>query len=106
MKKILFLTCIVLMLSTACENKSFFEFDRPVQNPWTTLGEFDRAAIGSYFRLYATGAYANAFSIWCLYKNAEADDVAWVAAGDSWGYFRTRKTKRIFYPLYLTTGTK
>jgi hypothetical protein len=106
MKKILFLTCIVLMLSTACENKSFFEFDRPVQNPWTTLGEFDRAAIGSYFRLYATGAYANAFSIWCLYKNAEADDVAWVAAGDSWGYFRDTQNQKNFLPTVFNDGYK
>jgi len=106
MKKILFLTCIVLMLSTACENKSFFEFDRPVQNPWTTLTEFDRAAIGSYFRLFATGSYGNAYNIWCLYKNAEADDVSWIAAGDSWGYFRDTQNQKQFLPSVFTDSYK
>jgi hypothetical protein len=106
MKKILFLTCIVLMLSTACENKSFFEFDRPVQSPWTTLSEFDRAAIGSYYRLFATGSYSDAYNVWCLYKNAEADDVSWISAGDSWGYFRDTQNQKQFLPGVFTDSYK
>lgn len=98
MKKILFLICIVLMLCTACKKESFFDLERPVQSPWTTLADFDRAAIGSYFRLFATGGYSNAYNSWTLYKNAEADDVSWIAPGDSWGYFRDSQNQKQFLP--------
>ena len=76
-----------MMLFTACENESFFEFERPVQSPWNTLSEFDRAAIGGYSGLFQSKALENPYTISSLYKNAEADDVSWISAGDL-GIFR------------------
>ncbi len=106
MKKISFLTCIVLMLFTACENEAFFEFERPVQSPWTTLPEFDRAAIGGYSGLFQSKALENPYTISSLYKNAEADDVSWISAGDSWGYFRDTHNQKQFLPNVFVTSYK
>lgn len=103
MKKIIVvLSFIVFILFTGCENKEFFELERPVVNPWTTLADFDRAAVGSYNRLFSVGAYTAPFSTWYLYKNAEADDIAWLSAGDSWGYFRDSESQKQFLPAVWT----
>jgi tetratricopeptide (TPR) repeat protein len=102
MKKIIFFTFIVLTLFTGCENKAFFELERPIQNPWTTLSDFDRAPIGAYNKLFSVGGYGDIFSTWYLYKNAEADDVSWLSAGDSWGYFRDSNSQKQFLPQVFT----
>ncbi|NCA80124.1 MAG: hypothetical protein EOM76_08075 [Sphingobacteriia bacterium] len=102
MKKISFITCIVLMLFTACENETFFEFERPVQSPWNTLPELDRAAIGGYWGLFQKDPYI----VSTLYKNAEADDVSWISAGDSWGYFRDTENQKQFLPDVFVTSYK
>ncbi len=89
MNKIIVLICIVFMLSTACENPEFFELERPVQSPWQSLPEFERAALGAYNRLYAIGDWGNYYNIWVLYRNAVADDCEWATPGDkTWGWYR------------------
>ena len=64
----------------------------------TTLYDFDRAAIGAYSTMFATGSYNSGFAAWICYKNAEADDVSWLSAGDSWGYFRDSQNQKQFLP--------
>lgn len=88
MKKFLYISIITLILFSSCENKAFFEFERPSQTPWTLLTDFDRAPIGAYYNLFQRGGYDDAYASWQLYQNAVADDVSWVNTGDSWGWFR------------------
>lgn len=94
MKKILLLTALILQVS-ACKNEGFFELERPVQSPWTKLGEFDRAVVGPYALLFAKGDWGNVYNYWYLYKNAVADDVAWATPGDgTWGWYRDTEANK------------
>ena len=104
MRKIIFLICFSLMQITACENKDFFELERPVQSPWTKLNEFDRAVIGPYTLLFAKGDWGNVFNYWYLYKNAVADDVAWATPGDgTWGWYRDTEANKAWTDELFTT---
>ena len=102
MKKIIFFAFIVLTLFTGCKDKAYFELERPVINPWITLNDFDRVPIGAYNKIFSVGGYGDGFSTWYLYKNAEADDVSWISAGDSWGYFRDSQSQKQFLPAVFT----
>lgn len=104
MKKILFLICAVLMLSTACKNEAFFELERPVESPWTTLADFDRAAIGSYNTLFLTSDYNSGFNAWNMYKNDVGDDVACISSGFGWGYYRDAQNQKQFLPNVFTVA--
>ena len=95
MKKNMFLACLVLMLVSACEDKKYFELERPVESPWTKLDEFDRAPIGVYSTLFVFGDWGNKFNYWYLYKNAVGDDVAWSTPGDpTWGWYRDTENNK------------
>jgi hypothetical protein len=75
MKKII-IYIVVLIGLVSCENKEFFELERPPQNPWLTLPEFDRAVIGPYAQLFAWGNFGNIYNYWYAFRNATADDMA------------------------------
>src|ERR1035437_4320108 len=95
MKKTIILACIILMQLTACNDKKFFDLQRPVQSPWTKLDEFDRAPIGGYALLFASGDWGNKFNYWYLFKNAVGDDVAWSTPGDpTWGWYRDTQNNK------------
>jgi tetratricopeptide (TPR) repeat protein len=96
MKKIIFYAGIVFLLVTSCENKDFFELERPVERPWLTLTEFERAPIGSYREIFATNtSWGNGYNYWYIYKNAVGDDVAWATPGDaSWGWYRDTENEK------------
>ncbi len=95
MKKTIFLACIILMQVTACNDKKYFELERPVESPWTNLAEFDRAPIGGYGELFAKGDWGNVYNYWYLYKNAVGDDVAWSTPGDNaWGWYRDTENNK------------
>lgn len=98
MKKMIFLAFIFSAIFIGCEDKAYFELERPITSPWTTLYDFDRAAIGAYNTIFSTGSYNSGFAAWLLYKNAEADDISWISAGDSWGYFRDSQNQKQFLP--------
>lgn len=96
MKKIILLACIFLIQLTACEDKQFFELERPVESPWNTLTEFERAPMGSYAELFAWGDWENPYDFWYLFKNAVGDDVAWATPGDNgWGWYRDTENNKI-----------
>ncbi len=95
MKKTIYLAFIFLLLHTACNDKKYFELERPVESPWTKLAEFDRAPIGAYGKLFAQGDWGNIFNYWYLYKNAIGDDVAWSTPGDAtWGWYRDTQNNK------------
>ncbi|WP_372933688.1 RagB/SusD family nutrient uptake outer membrane protein, partial [Mariniphaga sediminis] len=96
MKKIIFLIYSILMF-TACENTDFFELERPVENPWLTLTEFERAPIGVYKEIFSAGSWGNKYNYWYLYKNAVADDCAWATPGDNtWGWYRDTEFNKAY----------
>ncbi|MEL7588726.1 MAG: hypothetical protein AAGU19_18590, partial [Prolixibacteraceae bacterium] len=68
MKNIL-LAYIFFMLFSACENREFFELERPVESPWTKLEEFDRAVIGPSQKIFATNNWGNVYNYWYLFRN-------------------------------------
>jgi starch-binding outer membrane protein, SusD/RagB family len=98
MKKTIFLTCILLMQLTACNDKKFFELQRPIESPWTKLEEFDRAPIGAYAQLFSIaswGGWGNNFNYWYLFQNAVGDDIAWSTPGDNaWGWYRDTENNK------------
>ena len=95
MKKIIFLACIFLMQLTACEDKQFFELERPVESPWKTLSEFERAPIGAYAAIFARADWDGYFQYWHLFKNAVGDYVTWTTPGDNaWGWYRDTENNK------------
>lgn len=95
MKKIILLIIVVLTLTIACEQEQFFELERAVENPWLTLEEFERAPIGSYQTIFASGDWGIKTNYWYLYKNAVADDCAWATPGDAaWGWYRDTENEK------------
>ncbi len=102
MKKIIFLTFIVLMFTSGCENEDFFKLEKPVESPWQSVTEFERAPIGTYNALFARSDWNNNQQIWYLYKIAVADDVAWATPGDNaWGWYRdTQFNKKLLDDLF------
>ena len=87
---------MLLLLVTSCENEEFFELERPIQRPWLTLTEFERAPIGAYKQIFASNiSWGNGFNYWYLYKNAVGDDVAWATPGDAaWGWYRDTQNQK------------
>jgi starch-binding outer membrane protein, SusD/RagB family len=105
MKKILFHAIVILLLVTSCENKEFFELERPAESPWLSLSEFERAAIGSSRQVFSSySSWGNRYNYWYLYKNAVGDDVAWATPGDAaWGWYRdTENNKQFLDELFPT----
>jgi starch-binding outer membrane protein, SusD/RagB family len=95
MKKIIFLACTFLMLITACDDKEFFTLQRPIESPWQSLSEFERAPIGAYKYLFSRGDWGNLYNYWYLYKNAIGDDAAWSTPGDNgWGWYRDTENNK------------
>ncbi|MEM9673104.1 MAG: hypothetical protein AAF992_10950, partial [Bacteroidota bacterium] len=50
-----FTVFILLIFSSACDNEEFFELERPVEDPWLTLADFEKAPIGAYYALSGNG---------------------------------------------------
>lgn len=96
MKKIVFHAIVILLLVTSCENKEFFELERPVESPWLSLSEFERAAIGPNRQIFSSNlSWGNGYNYWYLYKNAVGDDAAWATPGDAtWGWYRDTENNK------------
>jgi hypothetical protein len=106
MKKNIVLICILSLLTFSC-NDDFFELERPPQNPWNDVTEFDRAARGAYQQLFATGDWGNVYNYWSLFKNAVGDDVAWSTPGDAaWGWYRDTQNNKEWTDASFTTCYK
>ncbi|MGD1891413.1 MAG: RagB/SusD family nutrient uptake outer membrane protein [Cyclobacteriaceae bacterium] len=50
-----FTVFILLIFSSACDNEEFFELERPVEDPWLTLADFEKAPIGAYYASSGNG---------------------------------------------------
>jgi starch-binding outer membrane protein, SusD/RagB family len=86
MKRLIYTLLTLLLLNlTAC--KDYFELDRPPQNPWSTLEEFERAPIGAYASIFSGHIWNIPWVNHAVVKNSMGDDVNWVSNGE-WGYWR------------------
>ncbi|GHT43550.1 hypothetical protein AGMMS49965_17560 [Bacteroidia bacterium] len=94
MKKIVFLILVVAGM-TACENPEFFELERPVEKPWLTLTEFERAPVGAYRRCFASSEWSNNIVMWTCFQTSVADDGALATAGElTLGWYRDTEANK------------
>jgi tetratricopeptide (TPR) repeat protein len=84
---------ILVLLLSGC--KDYFQLERPPQNPWTTVSEFERAPIGAYTSLFSGDKWNMPWVNWALVKTSMGDDVDWVSNGE-WGYWRKTKEFNIY----------
>lgn len=62
--KNLYINClliIALVFFVACDNEEYFDLERPVQPPWQTLSDFEKAPIGAYYGLTGNGGFRTIF---------------------------------------------
>lgn len=86
MKKNIFIAILILTLfSTGCSK--YFDLDRPPQNPWNTVEEFERVPIALYAGLWGGDKWNIPWVNWSIVKNSMGDDVNWVG-DDTYGYWR------------------
>jgi starch-binding outer membrane protein, SusD/RagB family len=82
------------LFSVGC-SKDYFELERPPQNPWGTLDEFERAPIGIYASIFSGHQWNIPWVNHAVVKNSMGDDVNWVSNGE-WGYWRKTKEFNIY----------
>ncbi|NJK86938.1 MAG: RagB/SusD family nutrient uptake outer membrane protein [Bacteroidales bacterium] len=104
MKSIKIFIILSLFVISGCED--FFELERPPQNPWSTIEEFERVPIGLYASVFSGDKWNIPYVNYAMFKVSSGDDVAWVN-DPSWGYWRNSKehnqwSKRNFNLLYRT----
>ncbi len=56
-----FLLTLCLVGLTACNNEEFFELTNPVESPWQSIAEFEKAPIGAYYTLTGNGGFRSMF---------------------------------------------
>jgi len=83
----------ILLLNTGCSK--YFELDRPPQNPWGNVDEFERVPIALYAGLWGGDKWNIPWVNWSIVKNSMGDDVNWVSDA-SYGYLRNTKEFNIY----------
>lgn len=83
----------ILLLSFGCSD--YFEMDRPPQNPWGNVDEFERIPIGLYAGLWGGDKWNIPWVNWTIVKNSMGDDISWVTDA-SYGYWRKTKEFNIY----------
>jgi hypothetical protein len=101
------LLLLPFLMTTSCQ-KDFFKLERPPQNPWNTITEFERAPIGTYANLFSGDKWDITWVNTWVVKNSTGDDVDWVNDA-SYGYWRKSKefntyTDKNILNLYRTVG--
>lgn len=109
MKKLFqFSMLLLIVLQIGCSEDSF-ELERPPEEPWNTLDEFERVPIALYASLYSGDKWNIPYANYAMFKVSAGDDIAYVS-DPSWGYFRDTEqnnswSKANFQLLYRTIGT-
>lgn len=101
------ITLLLIFLTGSCK-QDFFELERPPQNPWMTLEEFDRAPVGLYWSLFNGVDWSNPWVNTIVSKVSSGDDVNWISNAE-WGYWRKTKefnryTDRGWFQVYRAIG--
>ncbi len=103
------LMLIIITSATSCQD--FFELERPPENPWLTLQDFERAPIGAYGVLFSSHEWVQTWSNYAVTITSLGDDIEWVR-DNKWNYWRktdrglssTGMTDRHFYLVYRGLG--
>ncbi len=53
---------VLLAFSSACDNEEYFDLERPVEAPWQSLADFEKAPIGAYYGLSGNGGFRTIFA--------------------------------------------
>lgn len=94
MKRSIYITLFcILLLNIGCSD--YFEMDRPPQNPWGNVDEFERVPIALYAGLWGGDKWNIPWVNWSIVKNSMGDDVNWVSDA-SYGYLRNTKEFNIY----------
>jgi len=89
MKRIITIILLsILIFNTGCQD--YFELERPPQNPWSTVDEFERVPIALYAGLWGGDKWNIPWVNWTLVKSHMGDDVNWVS-DDTYGFWRKTK---------------
>ena len=78
----------LLLLNISC--KDYFDLQRPPQNPWGNIDEFERVPIALYAGLWGGDKWAIPWVNYTLVKSNMGDDVNWVS-DDTYGFWRKTK---------------
>ena len=83
--KSLFAALVLLAVSSACDNDEYFELQRPVQPPWQSLSDFEKAPIGAYYGLSGNGGFRSIFAAGRMAGELYADGVALAPQEEGFG---------------------
>ncbi|HTE29388.1 MAG TPA: RagB/SusD family nutrient uptake outer membrane protein, partial [Chryseolinea sp.] len=75
MNKIKYTVAVIMtiFMTSGCNNDAFFELERPIEDPWQSIQEFERSAIGAYTILLNSGGWTGVVSQTRLLKDASSD---------------------------------
>jgi hypothetical protein len=89
----IFILAIGFAVLFSCSD--YFKLDRPPQNPWGNVTEFDRAPVGIYYSIFSQQEWNIAYVNFALVKVSEGDDINWVN-DPQWGYTRQSKLTNVY----------
>lgn len=107
------MSLLMLVFIPSCQD--YFEVERPPQNPWLTLEEFERAPVGAYGVLFASRNWTQTWPNYAVTMTMLGDDIE-ILEDPRWGYFRVRgdenqlgridteRTNQHFYLVYRGIG--
>ncbi len=75
----------LLAVSSACDNDEYFELQRPVQPPWQSVSDFEKAPIGAYYGLSGNGGFRTIFAAGRLAGELYADGTALAPQEEGFG---------------------
>jgi hypothetical protein len=94
MKTLRYITVgVLILISTSCAD--YFDLKRPPQPPWSSLSDFEQAAIGLYAGLFSGADWNMAFVNERIVKSSMGDDVGFVK-NPEWGYNRNTKEYNVY----------
>jgi tetratricopeptide (TPR) repeat protein len=73
---------LVFLAASACSDDEFFELTNPVESPWQSIDEFEKAAIGAYYALSGNGGYRVIFTAGRLAGEVYADGIQLAPASE------------------------
>lgn len=107
MKPLKYIIIFIAISFSGCQD--YFELERPPQNPWSSIREFERVPIALYASVFGGHHWNIPYANYAMFKVSAGDDIAYVSDA-SWGYFRdtdqlNKWSKPNFQLLYRTIGT-
>lgn len=109
------LSSLALVVLAGCNGEEFFELEHPIQDPWQSAVEFEKAAIGVYYAMTGNGGNGSLIGNQRVVANAISDEAVFVneAGGDSDVFAMYERNSadeiglmtNVFNPAYFIIGT-